>query len=162
MLQTITSFRIEFHQKPYQRHRPPQVTFKQEEEECMRTEIQSMLDKRAITELVDNPEGFYSQMFLVPKKDGQQRPVINLRKTVELLTNNRALQNGGHSYAQKPAKSRRLDGEDRPEGCILHGTHGQGGPRIPPLPMERQAYQFNCLSSALWVFTKTTRPVVVI
>ena len=30
--------------------------------------------------LVDNPEGFYSQMFLVPKKDDQQRPVINLKR----------------------------------------------------------------------------------
>ena len=42
-------------------------------------------------------------------------------KTVELLSTHRALQNGGHSYAQRPAISRRLDGKDRPD------THVQGG-----------------------------------
>jgi len=39
-----------------------------------------MLEKQAITETGESPEGFYSQMFLVPKKDGRQRPVINLKR----------------------------------------------------------------------------------
>ena len=47
----------------------------------------------------------------------------NQHKTVELLSNNRALQNGRHSYAKRPAKSRRLDGKDRTEGCILYGIY---------------------------------------
>ena len=38
--------------------------------------------QRAVEE-IHNPlvrEGFYSNMFLVPKKDGRQRPVFNLKK----------------------------------------------------------------------------------
>jgi hypothetical protein len=39
-----------------------------------------MLDKQAnsVTSHVDR--GFYSQLFLVPKKDGSQRPVVTLKK----------------------------------------------------------------------------------
>ena len=31
-----------------------------------------------------------------------------------------ALQNGGHKYPKGTIKGKRLDGEDRPQGCILH------------------------------------------
>ena len=45
----------------------------------MLAEIQNMLDKQAISSTEDGPEGF-SQMFLVPKKDGRQRPEIDLQR----------------------------------------------------------------------------------
>ena len=54
----------------------------------------------------------------------------------KLISEDQALQNGGHPCAQRPAKSRRLDGQDRPAGCILHGPHGRGGQKLPPLPVE--------------------------
>ena len=92
-------------------------------------------------------------------------------KTVELLSNNRALQNGGHSYAQRPAKSRRLDGKDRPEQKDAEQKDAYF--MVPMSKEDREflhfqwkdkVYQFNCLpfglSPAPWVFTKTTRPVV--
>ena len=40
-----------------------------------------MISKGAVTELQTLPVGgFLSTLFLVPKKDGGQRPVINLKK----------------------------------------------------------------------------------
>ena len=42
-------------------------------------EVKELLGKAAIVE-VHNPQGgFYSNLFLVPKKDGGQRLVINLK-----------------------------------------------------------------------------------
>lgn len=46
----------------------------------MQADIQRMLQKKVISEVQGNPKGFYSQIFLVPKKDGRQRPVINLKR----------------------------------------------------------------------------------
>ena len=47
------------------------------------------LRKRAIV-VVDPPhtQGFLSRVFLVPKKDGSQRPVINLRQLNQLSSGN--------------------------------------------------------------------------
>ena len=42
-------------------------------------EIHSLLEKQVIQQIPTSAEGFYSNMFLVPKKGGGQRPVINLK-----------------------------------------------------------------------------------
>ena len=43
-------------------------------------EITELLQKNAIEEVIPLLQpGFYSNLFLVPKKDGGQRPVINLK-----------------------------------------------------------------------------------
>ena len=49
--------------------------------ESLRSEIQSLLDKSAIEVVSRGQEnvGFYSTYFLVPKKDGGFRPILNLR-----------------------------------------------------------------------------------
>ena len=54
------------------------------------------------------------------------------------VSEDRALQDGRHPHAERPAESRRLDGQDRHERCILHGTHGKGGPTLPQVPLGRQ------------------------
>ena len=45
----------------------------------MQQDIQSMLEKHAIEETTPRGHSFLSTIFLVPKKDGGQRPVINLK-----------------------------------------------------------------------------------
>ena len=81
-------------------------------------EIQHMLEKEAIH--VVPPEelhqGFVNSIFLVPKKRGGQRPVVNLPppppQSVHPL---RTFQNGGDSYVEGSVKKRGLYGQDRPE-----------------------------------------------
>ena len=80
VLNKVNGYRIEFPRKPYQHRKPPQLAFTEKEEECMQAEIQSMLEKQAISLVEESSESFFSQMFLVPKKDGRQRPVINLKR----------------------------------------------------------------------------------
>ena len=41
--------------------------------------IQEMLQKGAIEKVTENSPGFYSHLFLVPKKTGDLRPIINLK-----------------------------------------------------------------------------------
>jgi len=42
----------------------------------LKAEIESLLLKGAISPQVYSPERFYSSLFLVPKKNGQMRPVV--------------------------------------------------------------------------------------
>ena len=50
-----------------------------EEEDLLQTEISSMLEKQVIEATTPSGRGFLSTIFLVPKKDGGQRLVINLK-----------------------------------------------------------------------------------
>ena len=48
---------------------------------AMEAEIESLLEKQAIVRLTPPLSlGFYSSVFVVPKKDGGWRPIINLRE----------------------------------------------------------------------------------
>jgi hypothetical protein len=51
----------------------------------MQEEIQGTLEKGAISEALPTGRGFVSNIFLVLKKDGSQRPVINLKKLNEYV-----------------------------------------------------------------------------
>ena len=66
--QTVHGYTIDFQRKPYQNHRPPLITFSKKKEQCMESEIQSMLDKQAISQVGNNPQGFYSRCFWSQKK----------------------------------------------------------------------------------------------
>ena len=69
---------------------------------------------------------------------GWQAKTCNKPKTVNPVSEDRALQDGRHPHAERPAKSRRLDGQDRPERCLFHDPHGSRRQRISPVPVEEQ------------------------
>ena len=49
-------------------------------------EVQSLLDKRAVHQVQTNDStGFTSSLFVVPKKDGGNRPVVNLKPLNQFL-----------------------------------------------------------------------------
>ena len=60
---------------------PMHLSHDSEKAQSLRREIRSLLDKRAIEELdlVSLSPGFYSRIFLVRKKDGDWRPVFDLK-----------------------------------------------------------------------------------
>lgn len=119
--------------------------------ECTQEEIQSML----------NGEQFRFRRVLLLDVSGTEKGWrAETCKKAKPVSEDRALQNWRHSHVEKTAKSRRLDGQDRLEGCYMILICL----RILLLPMERQTYNFNCLSfgpsSTLWIFTKTMRPTL--
>ena len=58
---------------------PPQLQMSLEQQDLVSTEIQTMVEKQAITVVQPDQRGFVSQIFLVPKKDGGHRPIANLK-----------------------------------------------------------------------------------
>ena len=57
---------------------PPVFPMSREKQEVLQKEVDSLLRKGAIEKVKDSHKGFYLNLFLVSKKDGGLRPVINL------------------------------------------------------------------------------------
>ena len=72
ILDTVKGYKIPFHSKPFQ----PIVL----KIELVKVEVKEMLKKGAIRKVQPSKGEFVSNLFLVKKKDGAQRPVINLKQ----------------------------------------------------------------------------------
>jgi len=82
----------------------------------MTTEVLELVIKGAIVETQQLPHSFVSQLFLVEKKDGGQRPVINLK------------------YLNQFVKTEHFKMEGLPD-LATTGLDGKNGPkRCPPDP----------------------------
>ena len=79
VLDAVRGFAIPFISQPHQPCPPMPLHHSSEEEKLLQEEIRSMLAKQAIEKTTPRGRGFLSMVFLVPKKDGGQRPVINLK-----------------------------------------------------------------------------------
>jgi len=104
VLNMIWGYQIHSMVMPYQRSLPTPPHYTSEQVTLIQGEITKLLQKQAI-QLVESPseKDFYSNLFLVPKKDGGQRPVINLK-----ALNSFVHPEGGHPYLKGPAGTGRL------------------------------------------------------
>ncbi|KAG0821219.1 hypothetical protein G6F19_012039 [Rhizopus arrhizus] len=90
LLNTIrTGFQLHFHTQPPLSHRPrPIAPFNQSQDQLLSSEIHQLLSKGTIESV--NPQdpspGFYSSMFVIPKRNGGHRPVFNLKNLNQYLT----------------------------------------------------------------------------
>jgi len=87
-------------------------------------EISELLQKGAVGEILTVKQtGFYSNLFLVPKKDGGQIP-SNQPESLERICEQATLQNGGHSCTERPPEERGLAGQNRAFFSIpIHINH---------------------------------------
>ena len=80
-------YRLELTENPAQAFRPRGGVTSTHEQNLVQGEIEAMLQKGAITELpqTELTKGFFSTLFLVPKKDGGMRSVFNLKGLNEFI-----------------------------------------------------------------------------
>ena len=80
VLQTVQDFQLPLLIQPVQTSVPPQLHWQLSlaQQELVSIEIQNVR-KQAIRVVQSDQKGFVSQIFLVPKKDGGHRLVINLK-----------------------------------------------------------------------------------
>lgn len=71
---------IEFIDAPIQLSIPSNAVMSYEMSKACDEEISALLDKKAIVSVIDPSLGFYSSIFLVPKKTGGYLPIINLKR----------------------------------------------------------------------------------
>ena len=103
--------------------------------QTLQEEISDLLQKQAIWRANPRSPGYYSQMFVVPKKDGGWRPIINLKDL--------------NSYLQIPhfklksiqslkgcSSSERLYGKSGFKGCLPHSLYASHSLQVPLMERE--------------------------
>ena len=109
--------------------------------------------------------GFFSTLFLVPKKDGDQRPAVNLKALNNFVQTPHFKMEGIHTLKNLLRAGdwlTKVDLKDAYFAIPIHPEHR----KYLRFSMADKLYQFTCLPFGLawapWVFTKTLRPVAAI
>jgi len=76
---TVLGYQLELETRPVQHFPPPALHLSPQECSLVQKEIGKLLQKGAITPVKSVQGQFVSQIFVVPKKDGKFRPVVNLK-----------------------------------------------------------------------------------
>ena len=148
---------------PCQTSYPHPMMVSKEEQAQITIEVVGLLAKGAIQETQLLPESFVSQIFLVEKKDGGQRPVVNLKCLNRFMRVEHFKMEGLHllpDLIQAGDWMIKLDLKDVYLQVPIHPDHQ----KFLVFGWNNRFYQFKCLpfglSTAPRVFTKLLRPVV--
>lgn len=162
VLEAVQGYRLPFIQQPYQPHLPRALTHSQAEETLMQQEIQSMLQKHAIEETTPRGRGFLSTIFLVPKKDGGQRPVINLKSLNKFVYTEHFKMEGIHILKDLLKAGDWMAKVDLKDAYFTVPIHKEDKAFLK-FSFKGKTYQFKCLPFGLacapWVFTKILKPL---
>ena len=163
VLNTVRGYSIEFLTNPIQARRPQQPELTVEQAHLVQVEIAKLLRKQAISAVTNPVEGFYSNLFLVPKKDGGQRPVINLKALNQFIQTYHFKMEGMHTLKEIIRPDDWLTKVDLKDAFFTIPM-SMGDREYLRFTYRGETYQFNCLpfglSPAPWVFTKTLKPAV--
>jgi len=163
ILQVVKGYCIEFISTPCQSHIPPEMHTSAEMQSQVMEEIKDLLEKGAIEEVQPGQDSFISQLFLVEKKGGGFRPVVNLKGLNQFIKAEHFKMEGLHllpSLIQQGDWMVKLDLKDAYLQVAIHPHYHH----FLQFQWQGSTYQFKCLpfglSVAPRVFTKLLKPVV--
>ena len=148
---------------PVQTHHPV-TTCPREEHVLMEEEISALLAKGAIVQVArDSLKGFFSTIFLIPKKDGKRRPVINLKVLNSFVVTTHFKMEGIQSVKELMVNSDWMTRIDLKDAYFAVPIHQEYQPFLR-FVWANNTYQFTCLpfglSTAPRTFTKLLKPVM--
>lgn len=82
VLQVVSGYQVEFLDNPVQQNTPPPIPCSLDHQTIIDQEVWELLSKEAVHFVQPNSQqepGFISSLFVIPKKGGGHRPVINLK-----------------------------------------------------------------------------------
>ena len=168
VLQTVKGFQIPFVGQPVQHQRPAIPCFPLEQLVQIQEEISSLREKGAISVVADPSHSqkqteFFSNLFLVLKKNGSMRPVINLKALNQWVETPHFKMEGLPTLQDLLRQGDWLVKVDLKDAYFTVPVHPDHHPYLR-FVIEGVTYQFTCLPFGLacapWVFTKLMKTVV--
>ena len=163
VLRVVKGMEIPFVDWPVQMTEPHQYPFSVKEKGLVETEVKGMMEKGAITQVNPSLGQFVSPLFLVPKKDGSQRPVINLKKLNSHVLYEHFKMEGLHLLKDLVQPHDFMVKVDLKDAYFSVPVKEQHCPFLRFRWGER-LYQFNCMPFGLGpaprIFTKIMKPIV--
>ena len=161
-MNTIQGYMINFESQPHQSSIPHPPQFSAEQTQL---EITELLQKNAVEEMtLPSQPCFHSNLFLVPKKDGGQCPVINLKALNRFVQKEHFKMEDIHTVKDLLRREDWLAKVDLKDAFSIPIHHQHR--KFLRFTFKWKSYQFECLpfglSSAPWVFTKTLKPVLAV
>lgn len=161
----MQGYKIPFKENPRQDFPPNEPKWTTEELPKIRAELGKLLSKQAVEECNESKGQFISSYFLVPKPDGSNRFIINLKNLNKFINPPFLHQDGGYTLYKNFNKSRKLYGIIRFKGSILLGSpvHKESRKYLR-FRFQNKLLQFTCLPFGLctspYVYTKIMKPVM--
>ena len=159
-INAIQGYQIDWTSHPHQAHEPACHHFSKDETESLESEIQTMLEKGAIPPVENHRDGFLSTIFIVPKKDGGHRPIINLKRVNQFIPHHHFKMEGIHMLKDLLRQGDFMAKIDLKDAYFAVQI-SEPDRKYLRFRWRDTVYQFNCLpfglSCAPWVFTKITK-----
>lgn len=159
----VRGYKIEFVCEPFQVNKPHGIVFSDEEKKLIDLEVQKMLQKGAIRRASFDPRQFISNLFIIPKKCGDLRPVINLKPLNEFVQYHHFKMEGLNTLLDLLSGSEfftTIDLKDAYFSIPIHADHY----KYLRFEWNSTLFEFICLpfglSLAPRVFTKVLKPFV--
>ncbi|XP_044128788.1 uncharacterized protein LOC122922292 [Bufo gargarizans] len=163
VLTTVQGFHIELTGSPNLIPSPPPLPLAPPNRELVDLELFSLFQKRAIERAPSAPRGVLSNIFLVQKKGGQMRPVINLRALNSVVRYRHFKMEGIHLLRDLLIPGDWMVKLDLKDAYLTVPIAASSRDLLRFL-WKGEVWRFTCLpfglSSAPWCFTKLLRPVV--
>lgn len=163
ILQIIKGYSLELESQPIQTILPPKPVFSKQEQKALDEEVNQLLQKQAVEMVYPTADQFISHMFLVAKKDGGRRPIINLRSLNGYITYQHFKMEGLHMVKDLLNRNDWLCKIDLKDAYLAVNIETSCRKYLR-FEWGNKTYQFKCLpfglASAPRIYTKLMKPVI--
>ena len=162
ILNNVMGVKLIFDDFPVQESIPRQYKFNKELCDVVEIEIQQLLDKKVVTEILSIQECFVSNIFLRQKPNGEYRMIIDLSDLNKFVTKQPFKMDHLSTALDMIFPNAWMGSIDLKDAYYAIPICEEDR-KFLVFQWEGRYFQFNCvpfgLSSAPWIFTKTLRPI---